>query len=92
MIIFDWSWISNKCILIPLSISTAFTIILAIYYFEYFLRKSVFMRLQAEEQRQNLKQMIDNLPDPIIISNNNGKIEYQNKALDEIKNNNANSS
>ena len=83
LIIFDWSWIINKSILIPLSISTAFTIILAIYYFEYFQRKSVFMRLQAEEQMENMKQIIENLPDPIILGKE-GNVVYKNNAFNTI--------
>jgi len=91
ILMFNWSWINNKSILIIISFSTAITIILAIYYFEYIIRKVVFMKLQYEEQKQNLKQMIDNLPIPIIVGKEGNSI-YNNNEFEKLTASSPNSS
>jgi len=83
MLSFNWPWISNKPIFTALSIITGFSVVLSIYYVEYFQRKSFYYRKKAEEQLFNLKEILSNLPDPIIISNQKG-IAYENKAFEEI--------
>lgn len=81
----------NKQIYVAISVSTALSVILAIYYFEYFQRKAIFMKLQAEEQRQNLNDIIENLPEPLLLSIQQ-KIIYKNKTFENILKPNGNSS
>jgi len=83
LIYFDWSWVTDKPFLLAISFTTAICLILGIYYFEYFQRKAIYMRLEAEVQKQNLENILQKLPDPLIISQN-GNIKSVNEVFDHI--------
>ena len=52
---------------IAINLSISVSLILTIYCIEYFLRKSAFTRVQAEKERNTLRHILDNLPEPIFI-------------------------
>ena len=64
---YPWAWSSQKPFLISLSVTTAMTIIIALYYFEYYQRQSIFRRIETEIQRKAIKQILEKIPDPLIV-------------------------
>ena len=67
----------DKPFYIALNISISISLILTLYLFEYFLRKAIFLKLEAEKQLKTLKEILENLPNPIIITKNK-EITYKN--------------
>ena len=78
-----WSWALDKSMFIGLGFSTASCLILVIYYLEYFHRKIIYLKILAEQDRNNMKSTMDQLPAPIVISTQ-GKIAYSNESFDKI--------
>ena len=75
--------ILDKPFLTILNFSISLGIILVLYYFEYFQRKAIFMKVEAEKQRNNLKLILDRIPEPILITVQS-QIEYSNEAYSNV--------
>jgi len=85
VISFDWSWFSDKSFLLLISLSTAFCLILSIYYIEYFQRKSIYMRIEADNQAKNISNIVQKLPSPVVIAKNTEVIS-SNEAFEQNSN------
>jgi len=93
LIIYPWNWFTQKPVLVVVCFLIPITVILSLNYFEYFQRKAIFMKIEAEKQKKYLTEIINKIPDPIII-NQNEEVIYQNKAFTKIdmnENSNSNS-
>ena len=82
-------WFQDKPFLIAVSISTAISLILSIFYLEYSQRKSIFRRIITKKQRKVIEGILEKLPVPLIISQN-GKVNYINNEFIKIDDNNHN--
>jgi len=74
------NWLTSKPFWIGLSINLLISFILSIYYLEYFQRKSTFRRIKSENQAKALMEIIEKIPEPIIISQK-GKIKWANNSF-----------
>ena len=75
--------ILDKPFYIVLNIVISICLILTIYCFEYLHRKIIFTKLEVDKERNNLKKILDNIPNPMIITKNQ-TIIYNNKAFEEL--------
>ena len=89
IIFYPATWFQDKPFLIAVSLSSAISLLLSIYYVEYFQRKSIFRRIVTKKQRKVIEGILEKLPIPLIISQN-GKVNYINNEFTKIGENNHN--
>jgi len=71
--------ILDKPFVTILNITISAGLILVLYYFEYFQRKAIFMKVEAEKLKNNLKLILERLPEPILITVEK-EVQYSNVA------------
>ena len=81
--IVDWPWALDKAMLIGIGISVASCLIIVIYYIEIIQRELFYLRLICEEEKDNLKLIIDKLPEAMILSKEN-KVIYVNHTFSSL--------
>ena len=72
--------ILDKPWFILMMISSALSSIITLYYYEYFQRKCIFLKIVAEKQKENFEKVLYFLPAPLIVSIT-GKAVYANEAF-----------
>jgi len=78
------SWILDKPWFIIMMISSTILKSITLYVYEFFQRKSIFMKIAFEIQKEKFQLVLEKLPEPIIITDQ-GKIQYTNKACKIIE-------
>lgn len=69
---------------ILMMVSTFLAASITLYYFEYFQRKSIYMKEIAELQKESLEKILRIIPEPFIIARE-GQVYYHNYAFSKIK-------
>ena len=83
IIISPFSWFQDKSFLLIISIMTCISLLVTIYYYEYFHRKLTFRRVISKIQKKTLEEIIAKLPEPILLTQK-GNINWANNAFYEI--------
>jgi len=89
VILMPGDFLLDKSWYILMIISAALSLSITLYYFEYFQRKSIYLKIQANLQKKNLENILDMIPEPFIISNQ-GQIQYANSIFKSLRIDNTN--